>query len=182
MHRAHLARAAWDAHLMPCDVHLMPSVVDETAQCSSGPCCRAAARSARTPALGRRGRQHFLASTFPPALSRQHFLARAARTRSAEADSSSSARAVAPTGRSPTARSRTAWRACHGSDRAQPDSAESHSADAEAAARTVRHNSTDADPRGRCLLSMTLTTYLPYQTPFNPALDEAACASTSLPS
>ncbi len=35
---AHLARAAWIAHLMPCDVHLMPSVVEETAQCSSGPC------------------------------------------------------------------------------------------------------------------------------------------------
>jgi hypothetical protein len=36
LHRAHLARAAWDAHLMPCDVHLMPSVVDETAQCGLG--------------------------------------------------------------------------------------------------------------------------------------------------
>ena len=103
MHCAHLARAAWDAHLMPCDVHLMPSVVDETAQCSSGPCCRAAARSARTPALGRRGRQHFLASTFSPALSRP---------RSADAQRG---------GR------QQQQRACSSSDRAQPDSAESHS-------------------------------------------------------
>ena len=103
MHRAHLARAAWDAHLMPCDVHLMLSVVDETAQCSSGPCCRAAARSARTPALGRRGRQHFPASTFSPALSRP---------RSADAQRGSR---------------QQQQRACSSSDRAQPDSAESHS-------------------------------------------------------
>jgi hypothetical protein len=194
LHRAHLARAAWVAHLMPCDPHLMPSVVDETAQCSSGPCClysrvtaRSGADASATPTeqrLGRRGRQHFDASTISPALCRQHFVAR---------DSADAQRG----GR------QQQQRACSSSDRAQPDSAESHSVarvpwlrrgtarQRGVAQRGCRGSSADCAPQlnGRGPSrppSRLLHHSLPYQTPLNPPalarIRRLRAPSTSLPS